>query len=180
MGRIPTGIAEGTVSHFGEFDECIEIEGPTKRNAETIRGQYCLAKVILPYPKLMPSDKRTNRQFSSKQLSHKRFYDKLVHFLKNYDMDNYLTVFKLTEILNNQKGATFRFGTCMPTTCRPEDIEALINQSINDKVIQLINSIDFQFNSVLYPITHLPIELMPDCYVKNEQVTFDNYQRFAM
>ncbi|CAG2101628.1 unnamed protein product [Medioppia subpectinata] len=114
MGRIPTGIMEGTVSHFGEFDECLGIESPV--NADTlstqslIKGQYCLAKIILPYPKKQPLDKRAN-----KNISNKIYFDKLVAFLKNYNMDQYLTVFKLIEILNNQKGATFRFGTCIPS-----------------------------------------------------------------
>ncbi|CAG2114058.1 unnamed protein product, partial [Medioppia subpectinata] len=160
MGRIPTGIMEGTVSHFGEFDECLGIESPV--NADTlstqslIRGQYCLAKIILPYPKKQPLDKRAN-----KNISNKIYFDKLVAFLKNYNMDQYLTVFKLIEILNNQKGATFRFGTCIPSVCRPQDIENILN-------------------TVIYPITHMPIELMPDCYVKNEPKNLDNFQKMAI
>ena len=127
MGRIPTGIAEGTVSHFGEYDECLGIEGPTKGKSEPIRGQYCLAKVILPYPKIVTLDNRP-----IKQIAYKQYYNKIREFLANYNMDKYLTVFKLIEILNNQKGATFRFGTCFPTTCKPQDMESLMNQSMLD------------------------------------------------
>jgi hypothetical protein len=123
MGRIPTGIAEGSISHFGEYDECIDIESPETEAKEPIRGQYCLAKIILPYPKLDSYKK-------NEPISNRTHFERLVAFLKNYNMDNYLTVHKLLEILNNQRGATLRFGTCTPSTCRPEDIENLINRSL--------------------------------------------------
>ena len=48
LGKFPTGIAEGSFAHFGEFDECLEIEHYDQNDeSKTIYGRYCLAKIII-------------------------------------------------------------------------------------------------------------------------------------
>ena len=117
MGKIPTGIVEGTLAHFGEFDQCLEI----KEETSNIRGQYCLAKFILPYPSM------ETHQPNMSLYGHDH-YRYMVNFLRTYNLDNYFTVAKFIELLNNQKGATLRLGVCFPSACSPEEFEGLINQ----------------------------------------------------
>jgi hypothetical protein len=43
--------AEGIQSRFGEYDECLEIRSPRNgENATIFKEQYCLLKLILPFP----------------------------------------------------------------------------------------------------------------------------------
>ncbi|KAK1137721.1 hypothetical protein K0M31_002215 [Melipona bicolor] len=44
--KIPSGLLNGNVNQFGDFDECIEIEG-----SDGIQGQYCLAYLQLSIDK---------------------------------------------------------------------------------------------------------------------------------
>lgn len=117
MGKIPTGIAEGSIAHFGEFDQCLEISEDTLK----LQGQYCLAKFILPYPSRESYRKKT--PFYG--YHHFRY---LVDFFKIFNLDKYFTVAKFIEILNNQKGRLFRLGICFPSACSPAEIEGLLNQ----------------------------------------------------
>ena len=141
MGKIPTGIAEGSFSHFGEFDECLEIVYPeadidrtlksaTLYNGPEIRGQYCLAKFILPYPSI--SSYRANMS-----LFGRNHYHYIVNFLRVYNLDNYFTLAKFIELLHNQKGRTFRLGICFPSACSPDEFERLLNQSM--KILIIMN-----------------------------------------
>lgn len=116
-GKVPTGITEGSIAHFGEFDQCLEISEETNK----LRGQYCLAKFILPYPSRESYRKKT-------PLYGYHHYRYLVDFFKLYNLDNYFTVAKFIEILNNQKGRLFRLGICFPSACSPSEIEGLLNQ----------------------------------------------------
>lgn len=116
-GKVPTGIAEGSVAHFGEFDQCLEIFEETNK----LRGQYCLAKFILPYPSRESYKKKT-------PLYGYHHYRYMVDFFKLYNLDKYFTVAKFIEILNNQKGQLFRLGICFPSACSPSEIEGLLNQ----------------------------------------------------
>lgn len=140
-GKIPTGIAEGSIAHFGEYDECLEIDHQSKRMAVPIKGQYCLAKFVLPYPSMASIAGHT----TSKHLVGRDHYEYLVDFLKVYNLDKYLTLQKLVELLNNQRGATLRLGTCFPDACTPGEFELILNK-------------------LLFPLTSMPIELEPDCY----------------
>lgn len=40
--KIPSGLLNGNINQFGDFDECIGIQG-----SEGIQGQYCLAYLHL-------------------------------------------------------------------------------------------------------------------------------------
>ncbi len=52
MGHFPpSGLAEGVISSFGEYYECLDIKSPkNEENKDIIAGQYCLMKIILPFP----------------------------------------------------------------------------------------------------------------------------------
>lgn len=126
MGKIPTGIAEGSISHFGEFDECLEIEYFDDIDL-VIHGRYCLAKLILPFPPITEKNSIVDASFDT--LNQHEVYRKLKNFLKLYNLDNYLTLKKMIEKLNNQNGVTLRLGLCFPTTCDPDEFESLLNQS---------------------------------------------------
>ncbi|KAI1289528.1 Nose resistant to fluoxetine protein 6 [Halotydeus destructor] len=47
-GKIPYGLVDGTVSEFGEYDQCLDIEVPDVQDA--IYGKYCVMDIKLPLP----------------------------------------------------------------------------------------------------------------------------------
>lgn len=108
------------MSHFGEFDECLDILQPNE-SLNPIRGQYCLAKFILPYPG-GKSGKRNQSNYPRDKI------DLMSTFFQLYNLESYLTMDKLIELLNNQNGVTFRLGVCFPAACTADEFETLLNQ----------------------------------------------------
>ena len=47
-GRFPSGLISGTVTAFGDYDQCIDIDHTV--NGKTIVGKYCLLDIRLPIP----------------------------------------------------------------------------------------------------------------------------------
>lgn len=39
--KLPSGILSGNINQFGDFDECLSIDGPN----DEFQGQYCLAYI---------------------------------------------------------------------------------------------------------------------------------------
>ncbi|KAH7639865.1 acyltransferase family 3-like protein [Dermatophagoides farinae] len=164
FGKFPTGIAEGSFSHFGEYDECLEIEHHHHHNndddhSNTIYGRYCLAKIIIPYPPTF----NPMYQPSIDTLYVRHHFEYFINFLRLYNLDNYLTMRKVVEKLNNQHGTWLRLGVCFPTACQSNEFELLLNE-------------------IFYPVFKLPIELEPDCYDRQTYArkSYDNYEFYAL
>ena len=185
LGKFPTGIAEGSFAHFGEFDECLEIEHHDQNDEfKTIYGRYCLAKIIIPYPPTY----NNNDHPSIETLYKRHHFEYFINFLKLYNLDNYLTMRKVVEKLNNQHGTWLRLGVCFPTACQSNEFELLINESkfkqtIIKPLIFILN-IFFSLNIhiVFYPVFKLPVELEPDCYDLQTYTkkSYDNYEFYSM
>ncbi|KAJ6639370.1 O-acyltransferase like protein [Pseudolycoriella hygida] len=48
--KISSGILNGNVNLFGDYDQCLKIEGP----ANDLKGKYCLTYLQVSIPKHMP------------------------------------------------------------------------------------------------------------------------------
>ena len=51
MGKLPSGLSQGVVSSFGEYDQCLGIRSQTtshQNSDQIIYGKYCLVKPVLP------------------------------------------------------------------------------------------------------------------------------------
>lgn len=54
--KIPSGLLNGNVNQFGDFDECVGVQG-----SEGIQGQYCLAYLKLDVDESRPDLKHLHR-----------------------------------------------------------------------------------------------------------------------
>lgn len=48
--KIASGVLNGNVNYFGDFDQCLQIQGPQ----EDLRGKYCLTYLQATIPQNMP------------------------------------------------------------------------------------------------------------------------------
>jgi hypothetical protein len=110
---MPTGLLEGTISDFGEYEECLNIK-VTEWGPLILRGKYCMALISRPIP-----PKPENLTF------HKPILDVSQTQLKN-------TIWELVaeniNLLYLNKG--FRAGFCIPSTCSAEEIQTIADKSM--------------------------------------------------
>jgi hypothetical protein len=107
----PSGIIEGTVTDFGDYDQCLAIQP----NQVIAKSQYCLIDISLPLPKPMPI--------------HQNFYHKvnvLPEFV-NKSKNNVLV--KLSEDASYFYWVFIRLGICTPKKCSESDIRFLAEKS---------------------------------------------------
>lgn len=104
MGSFPpSGFAEGVLADFGEYEECLDVKSPpTVDKQPIIKGQYCIMKVILPYPRKDGID--TNDQLLNAEI---KLDDK--YKASEVDLQN-LTVNTIIETLNIVNGAIYRMA----------------------------------------------------------------------
>lgn len=122
MGKIPSGLAEGVSTNFGEYDECLDIESDSSENGHQFYGQYCLAKLMIP------KDLLNSLVFDYKSLN---FTHKTSHEVKDLNSFMHSNVDKIKLILafNSANFSLFRSGFCVPSTCSALEIGNVINKS---------------------------------------------------
>ena len=133
----PSGLIEGVFADFGEFNECLDI------NSRVMRGQYCLAKVNLPFPSkhnLIESELET--QNLSFLLRPTEVFDTKQVLVRN-----------MIEALNIVNGTVFQLGVCLPSVCSPQEVQNAINKSKNNNnisdVLIISNSKPFSYKRQL-------------------------------
>jgi hypothetical protein len=107
----PTGILEGTVADFGDYDQCLAIEP----NEVIAKSQYCLIDISLPLPKPMPI--------------HQNFFHK-VNVLPQFVNKSGNNVFiKLSKDASYFYWFYLRLGICTPNKCTKSDLEVMTEKS---------------------------------------------------
>lgn len=107
MGGIPSGVLEGVLSSIGQYNECLEIASPVD-SPLPIKGQYCLAKPIIPFPERgLRRDEPIDNIFSIPD----QYIDEAIDLLY---------------LLN---GSLINVGLCLPSTCSASDVQVVVNQS---------------------------------------------------
>jgi hypothetical protein len=107
----PTGILEGTVTDFGDYDQCLAIEP----NEVIGKSQYCLIDISLPLPKPMPI--------------HQNFFHN-VNVLPQFVNTSKSNVFvKLSKDASFFYWIFIRRGICTPNKCTQSDIKLLTEKS---------------------------------------------------
>jgi hypothetical protein len=121
MGHfLPSGLAEGVTSSFGEYYECLDIKSPkNEENKDIIAGQYCLMKIILPFPS--KKSYREGEPMIQNTISNK--------YAKEANLGNFNAIKSIITGLNLAKGAFYRLGICIPSVCSAHEIETMINRS---------------------------------------------------
>ncbi len=122
MGKIPSGLAEGVSTSFGEYDECLDIESDSSERGHQFYGQYCLAKLLIPKNLL------NSLVFDHKSLN---FTHKISDEMKDLNSFMHSNVDKIKLILafNSVNFSLFRSGFCIPSTCNALEIGNAINKS---------------------------------------------------
>ncbi|XP_012252676.2 nose resistant to fluoxetine protein 6-like isoform X2 [Athalia rosae] len=102
--KIPSGILNGNVNQFGDFDECMGVQGN-----EGIQGQYCLAYLKLDIDESRPDLKHIH---------------KLLHA-------HYAFKSNLTDPGHRvPRFGTVNWAVCTPASCSPQDVEASLRHTL--------------------------------------------------
>jgi hypothetical protein len=107
----PSGIIEGTVTDFGDYDQCLAI----KPNEVIGESQYCLIDISLPLPKPMPI--------------HQNFYHKVNVLPKFMNKSENNVFIKLSEDASYFYWFYIRLGICTPNKCNQNDVKAMAKKS---------------------------------------------------
>lgn len=149
---LETGSSDGKHSSFGEYDECLDIESPDNKGL-IVKGQYCMVKIILPYPSI--------NSYKKGDPYDRTFDDTGIRYLKQFNGQNLTTLTKLIEGLNYFNGTAYRVGLCVPHYCKAHEVELFLNK-------------------MLYPITRIPLEVGPKCYTRDKTDDFTVLQLISM
>jgi hypothetical protein len=139
MGRFPPpGFAEGLYSSLGDYDECLDITSPPNESnllsSSIIKGQYCLSKMILPFP--------SEESYREGEPVEKPF-ESNISYKNDLNLYKFTSTKSLIEKLNQSNGSIYNFGLCIPSVCRAEEIENLLNISENKFFLAIEKSIFF-------------------------------------
>lgn len=113
----PHGLLEGTFADYGEYEECLEAQTPVNKRP-IIRGQYCLAKIILPFPNKNDS---VGTELDSQDLS------SVIIPTEDFDSRK-VTVNNMIGALNIVNGTIFRLALCLPSVCSAQEVQHLLNK----------------------------------------------------
>lgn len=125
FGRLSAGTFDGTVSNFGEYHECMDIDFPgdfegidddesesESTPEEKVVGKYCLLRLDIPMP---PKPRRLHFSKPVINVTGTPLENTILHYLsRGFDS------------LYSIKG--FRFGICLPSTCSADEITSLLNK----------------------------------------------------
>ena len=114
----PAGLMEGTFADYGEYDQCLNARTPTIKRP-IIRGQYCLAKIILPFAH--------KNNFVEPQLD-RRDLSFVIPVTEDFDT-RLVTVRNMIGALNSVNGTIFRLGLCLPSVCSAQEVQHMVNKS---------------------------------------------------
>ena len=114
----------GSLTNLGQYDECLSIKNPiyNDEQIQQIKGKYCLAKLILPFPKY--------GSYNQTDFQHVNFTTLASH---QYNMG------LLFDVLHHYMGTVYAFGICIPNSCKAKDVEKVLNKCMF--IIQVIMSL---------------------------------------
>ncbi|GFT86830.1 NRF domain-containing protein [Trichonephila clavipes] len=106
--KFPSGVLDGTLSDFGDYDQCLNIVKEDNRKRVQFTGQYCVVEAA---PLLPPMPHRV--QFKTVVLDVSNFSqpDSVLS-----DLASNINMFYLMKL---------RLGLCMPSTCSVTDVQEI-------------------------------------------------------
>ncbi|CAG2169386.1 unnamed protein product [Oppiella nova] len=112
MGKLPAGFLEGTVTSFGNVDECTDILVPDDDYDDGFHGKYCLLYLRPEVPRKVAFIKHTDYLFN----------------LTGTPAEG--TVFEhLSQVFTGiYSVGAIRLGVCVPSNCQNGDIKPLLTQ----------------------------------------------------
>lgn len=110
MGHFPSGTLSGTLTSFGDFDQCLSVIEP---DIEPVLGKYCLLKM------------RPNLPVKPPRITYK---DILIDINGTQLNENMIVKNILIPQLYSFYYYDFINGICIPSTCTEQDIKQLANR----------------------------------------------------
>ncbi|CAN7989918.1 unnamed protein product [Ixodes pacificus] len=108
-GKLAPGLLEGSLTEFGNFDECLSVAVGDDPSAQPLfRGQYCMVKARPPLP---PKPWVVSNHFQA----------------VNFSLFPETSVIReLLEDAGTFYATTTRMGLCMPSSCSRQDVESIV------------------------------------------------------
>ncbi|KAM7303845.1 nose resistant to fluoxetine protein 6 [Ixodes scapularis] len=108
-GKLAPGLLEGSLTDFGNFDECLSVAVGDDPSAHPLfRGQYCMVKARPPLP---PKPWVVSKHFQA----------------VNFSLFPETSVIReLLEDAGTFYATTTRTGLCMPSSCSKQDVESIV------------------------------------------------------
>ncbi|CAG2117747.1 unnamed protein product, partial [Medioppia subpectinata] len=136
--RFPfSGLLDGTIADFGEFDECLAISHA--QNEFSVSGKYCLLNVLFPKP----------GNTSETEL---RFHSALIDVTNTTLDDTLFARFaRNANLFYISRGLTL--GACFPSTCSARDLQTLVSSLIEPTIGLKVEVNSCQSRDLRPPIT---------------------------
>ncbi|KAG0429366.1 hypothetical protein HPB47_023681 [Ixodes persulcatus] len=116
MGRPPPGMMSGRLAEYGAYEQCLDIRHPRNQ----FQGKYCMIQVN-GNGKITP----TLYKMADQYLEHLNF---------KY-VGNISKVLEVKELLS--LGPLFKIGSCIPSVCRKEDLQFILDTVLDRYKIKL-------------------------------------------
>jgi len=103
-GRLPMGLLSGTITNYGDYDQCVDISGIS--DGDQINGKYCFLNIRPPLP---PVGQTLN--FSGSLYENSWLDKKIGKFARMYGrIDN---------------------GICIPSVCHENEVTQVLQKGIS-------------------------------------------------
>ncbi|CAG2112969.1 unnamed protein product [Medioppia subpectinata] len=118
----PKGVMEGTITDFGDYDQCLSIEP----NLSIGRSQYCLVDLEVPMPKPLVSENIN-------------YFDIIDVLPKSVNKSSNNIFVKLSRDASYFYFFFLRTGICTPDKCTKHDIKLMVHKSFLNTGLKLRN-----------------------------------------
>lgn len=132
-GKIPSGLLNGNINQFGDFDQCLNIMEPSLN----IKGKYCLAYFQLKQIEGEPTSNDINNIFKllqshfffKSELTDVSLINKISLFVPSFLRLCCLFVLRKWLLVLLKPGhrvprfSTLNWGLCIPNSCSSDDVE---------------------------------------------------------
>ncbi|RWS07993.1 nose resistant to fluoxetine protein 6-like isoform X1, partial [Dinothrombium tinctorium] len=105
-GKPPSGILQGTLTDFGSFDECLQLNTESLAFSERFETQYCLMDINANFNGTIPTDATPPPNIETDGI----IWDPILRLF--WSRNNLLS---------------FRYGLCVPSTCTQQELMELGN-----------------------------------------------------
>ena len=119
MGGIPSGISDGVITSFGEYDECLDIKYFDSFKSIPVYGKYCIVRPVIPISDLKIFDNFNGFDFLT---------DGTNEWIKLTLNNNIIRIKALlTTSQYTDKIYGFHLGVCIPSVCEAQDLSMVLN-----------------------------------------------------
>ncbi|KAH7636895.1 acyltransferase-like protein 3 [Dermatophagoides farinae] len=151
---IPAGMFMGTLTDYGDYDQCMSIIDDQKSNQSLIIPQYCLIDMAIPMPKPRPTP-HNYYHHTEGILPTKDFLDKIIELdLIGHHNSSSSTIIKqmvlapnptiyeyLAQVSSNFYYSFIRRGICLPSSCTTEDVHTIIKKNFGQEFGWRLNTV---------------------------------------